>query len=202
MAGYFSPRWGKKETDHLKTILYQYPVTGIVIEMQKWQKKLNLPIRSAAAIRRKVYLLGRDSQLQEDRLSKVQLAKILGVSTARVTTWIKAGLPYTQRYRNREVLVMVEDFEAWAKKNLIYLHSIEPFRLSYFLSDKLVAIIPQKSPFRHPIRCVDNQQVFDTIADAAKAIGVDKTTLTRAVKSNKPCKGYQWQLITKDATKL
>ncbi len=195
MAGYFSPRWGKKETDYLKTILYQYSASEMAIAMQKWQKKLNMPVRSANAIRRKAYLLGRDRELQEDRLSKVQLAKMLDIPTARVTSWLGVGLPYTQRYRNREVSILIEDFKTWAFSNRDYLHSIEPFRLSYFLPDKLVADIPKKSPFRRPVRCVDNGNTFNTIADAARAIGVHKVTLTRAVQSDKPCKGYRWELI-------
>ncbi len=196
MAGYFSPRWGKKETDHLETILYQYSLSEIVINMQMWQKKLNLPLRSTQAIRQKCYKLGRTSGLQEDNLSKAQLATMLDIPAHRVTSWInRYGLFCTQRYRNREVSIAIKDFKYWAANNLEYLHSIESFRLHYFLSDKLVQTIPRATPFYRPVKCINNGQTFDTIAAAARAIGVHKVTLARAVENNWQCKGYRWELI-------
>jgi hypothetical protein len=195
MSGHFSPRWLPEEVRYLDSILYQYPVPELVIKLQVWQKNRKTHVRSADAIRRKCYLLGRDRELQEDRLSKSQLAKMLNVSRERVTLWIVHGLPYTQRYRNREVSIAIKDFESWARENLNYLHSIESFRLQYLLPGELVSAIPQKSPFRRAVRCVDNGQTFDTIAAAAKAIGTHKVTLTRAIAANRPCKGYRWSVI-------
>lgn len=193
MSGYFSPRWQQNESDYLESILYQYSVPQLTIAMQTWQRNHKTHIRTYDAIRRKCYLLGRQADLQEDRFSKVQLAKMLDVPVWKVTYWIDRGLVYTQKYRNREVSIKVADLRKWACQNPRYLHSIDPFLLSYFLPNGVE--ISQRSPFRRPVLCVDNGQRFDTIAAAASAIGVHKVTLMRAVKANRLCKGYRCQLL-------
>jgi hypothetical protein len=195
MSGYFSPRWQKNELQYLDRILHSYSFPQLVAKMQTWQQQHQRSIRSIDAIRQKAYKLGRKSEYQEDYLSKAQLARMLDVPIHRVTLWIERGLPKTQKYKNREVSIALADFKQWAKSNVDYLYGIDRDRLSYFLPDKTIDRVPQKSPFCRRVRCLDNDRVFDTIAEAARSIGVNKVTLGRAIASSQCCGGYRWAEI-------
>ncbi len=195
MSGYFSPRWQKSELRYLDRILHSNSFLQIVEKMQIWQQNHQSPIRSTDAIRQKAYKLGRKSEFQEDYLSKAQLARILAVPIHRVQLWIVRGLPKSQKYKNREVSIAIDDFHLWARSHPDYLYGIDRDRLNYFLPDKTIAAIPTKSPFRRRVRCLDNDRVFDTIAQAARAIGVNKATLTRAITAKQRCGGYRWEEI-------
>lgn len=195
MSGYFSPRWHIDELKYLDRILHSYSFPQLVEKMQTWQQNHQRPIRSIDAIRQKAYKLGRKSEYQEDNFSKVQLAKMLDVPIHRVQLWIDRGLPKIQKHKNREVSIEIYAFQQWARCHLEYLHSIDRDRLSYFLPDRTIDNIPQKSPFRRRVKCLDNHQIFPNIAEAARSIGVNKVTLARAIDSGQRCGGYRWQKI-------
>jgi hypothetical protein len=195
MSGYFSPRWQQDELQHLDRHLHSCSFPQLVEKMQAWQQQHKQPIRSTDAIRQKAYKLGRKSEYQEDNLSIVQLAQMLDIARHRVKLWRDRGLPVSQKHKNREVSIAILDFQIWAKSNLDYLYGIDRDRLSYFLSDKEIDNIPQKSPFRRRVKCLDNHQVFPNIAEAARSIGVHKVTLGRAIDSGQYCGGYCWQKI-------
>jgi hypothetical protein len=195
MAGYFSPRWQKDELQYLDRILHSYSFPQLVEKMQIWQKNHQLPVRSIDAIRQKAYKLGRKPEFQEDYLSKAQLARILDVPIHRVQLWIHRGLPKTQKHRNREVSISIADFKQWARSSADYLYGIERDRLSYLLSDKTIDLIPLESPFCRRVKCLDNGRTFATVAEAARAIGVNKVTLARAIEAGRCCGGYGWAEI-------
>lgn len=195
MRGYRSPRWQPDEIEYLDTILHEHTNDGLVKRLQAWQKKHGRPIRSDASIRQKAYVLGKDKAYQEDNLSFAQLAKILGIDRSRIKTWrSRLGLPVSQQHKNREVSISVADFKKWATEHTSYLHGIDRERLSYFLPDRVLDLIPTKSPFHCPVRCVETGQTFETATDAVKAIGgVYVTTLRRAIESGSKCGGYHWE---------
>jgi hypothetical protein len=195
LAGYFSPRWQKSELQYLQQILHSYSFAQVVEKMQAWQRNHRLPLRSIDAIRQKAYKLGRKSEFQENYLSKAQLARMLDVPIHRITLWIDLGLRKTQKHKNREVSIAVADFEQWARSNFNYLHGIDRARLTYFLSSSTIDRVPQKSPFHRSVRCLDNDRVFETIAQAARTIGVNKATLSRAIAFNQRCGGYRWEIV-------
>lgn len=195
MSGYFSPRWRSDELKYLDRHLHSCSFSQLVEKMQVWQRHHHQPVRSIDAIRQKAYKRGRKSEYQEDNLSIAQLAQMLDVSRHRVKLWVGHGLPKIQKHKNREVSIAISDFQQWARSQPHYLHGIDRARLGYLLGDAAIDNIPLKSPFRRRVKCLDNHQVFPNIATAARAIGVHKVTLGRAIESGRSCGGYRWEAI-------
>lgn len=67
-----------------------------------------------------------------------------------------------------------------------------------FCDEELKKQADLKRPIQHkkPVRCIETKIIYNSAADAARAIGVDKSLITKICKNGKgTAKGYHWEFV-------
>ena len=59
--------------------------------------------------------------------------------------------------------------------------------------ERVVANVTQAC--KHPVRCIETEEVFDTIKAAAEKYGVDSANITRSAKTHYRCGGFHWEYV-------
>lgn len=180
------PQWQKDEIDFLENLINELPRIEIVKQLQAYQRKNKLFVRSYSGINDRLRKLGHQNDLQLDRLNKSQLAKLLGVKVERVQYWFKKGLIFTPGATRSSTVVKLSDFAAWAKLNVRRLHSIDRDLLVYATQDEdLADRAAALRPYRCPVINITTGKRYVGIEDAAKSNFISGGALSLALKEGR-----------------
>jgi hypothetical protein len=189
------PQWTKNEIDFVENLIGEFPRIEIVKQLQAYQRKQKLFVRSFSGISNKLLQLGDKNTLQLDRLNKSQLAKLLGIKIERVQYWFKKGLNFTPGATpSSNTVVELKDFAIWAKANVRFLHSIDRDLLAYATGDEdLADRAAALRPYRCPVINITTGQRYAGVEKAAQSHYISPSALSIALKQGRKCGGFEWK---------
>jgi hypothetical protein len=189
------PQWKQDEIDFVENLIGEFPRIEIVKQLQAYQRKQKLFVRSFDGISHKLRQLGDKSNLQLDRLNKNQLAKLLNISLPRFQYWCRKGLKATPgKTPSSNTTIKLSDFKIWAEANVKKLHSIDRDLLAYAtgdddLADRAAAL----RPYYCPVVNITTGKTYKGIEKAAQACHISPSALSLALKEGRQCCGYEWR---------
>jgi hypothetical protein len=189
------PQWKQDEIDFLENLINEFPRIEIVKQLQAYQRKKKLFIRSYSGISDKLRKLGHRNNLQLDRLNKSQLAKLLDIKIERVQYWFKKGLKFTPGATpSSSTVIKLSDFSTWAKANVRFLHSIDRDLLAYATGDEdLADRAAALRPYRCPVVNLTTGKTYKGIEKAAQDCHISPSALSLALKEGRQCCSYEWR---------
>lgn len=188
-------QWEQCEIELLTNILHKTSIADIVRQLQKYQERNNLYIRSYQVVTKKIQQLGRKNNLQEDYLNKSQLAKLLKIKLPRVQFWCQKGLKFTPgKTPSSCTTIKLADFAVWAKSNLKLLHGIDRDLLAYATKDQdLADRAAALRPYYCPVVNITTGKTYPGITAAANAHFISGAALSTALKQGRSCCGFEWR---------
>jgi hypothetical protein len=188
-------RYQQCEIDLIKELLYTMQRTEIVKELQAYQEKHGLFIRSYKSITTKIRQLGFHPNLREDNFNKHQLAKILNINPCRVTYWCEKGLKFTSiENAKRNSIIRKEDFTEWARTHTHLLKGFDRDALLRVIDDvELADEISEMRPYSCRVFNITLNKSYRNLEEAARAVYTCSSGLSTALKRGGKCAGYEWK---------
>ena len=192
-----APVWSPAEENHLASLVGDVPPPLLHQRYNLWASCNGYPKRSKSAVIIRAQRYGSMRPIG-DWLDSGTAAQMLGVGPATVDKWLRLGflkpsenIPTVTRYFKREQLVELTQsrphlFGGLDKDNLFDL--LEDWDAVYAILSRY----PRRPNEGRPVVNIQTAQRYPNRAAAARAIGVNKSALLRALQKGTHCQGHQW----------
>ena len=192
-------RWREEEKEVLRSLAGYKPTPSIVAAVQSLERRMNWEIRTKEAIEKQMVKMRLSAWCIYDNFTKNELARSLGVTDRRISTWISNGLPY-KKWSSRSGQISCQDLKKWAKDNPAFLAGIEYDRLLFVLNDKTLSAQCSEQPMLKTgkpkkVKNITTGQVFSSMKEASKACYFSRSEISRAIAHQKPLNGCMWELV-------
>ena len=194
--------WATSEIQLLKELAETMPLGILVRTFNVQNTGQGFEERSTHSIKNKLNDLGYLFEPKYKYLSTHDLAKALDVHKNVIKYWIACGLRGT---KNRAVVgspqyFTPESLRKFARDHMAYFGGFKRINLFFaFEDEELVNEILTKYPKPYepmcqpkPVRCVETGQVFPSQTQAARAIHVTTTAVSRAIRKGHRAGGYHF----------
>jgi hypothetical protein len=191
--------WHWEEKELLDTLSGTLPFHEIVDKIQKLDKRLGIPERSAIAIGVKMKRMGLSKRPTLSHMTTGDIARTLSVPRDRVELWTeKYGLKAERLIKDWR-LISLEDFTEWAHQHPELLGGLSQDALEWLTGDRDFAVeraaeSPDWRGRPMPVRRLDDNRTFPSIKAAARACYLHPASIRRALKKNgATCDGAKWE---------
>ena len=206
----------------LLELIGDLPLVFVAQEHRRWAKRNGRPLRTFSAVVTRAKVLGLSGRSTGSWITTGTIASYLGISSSRVVEWIhrtggdRNGLrgrlrarkfPHKPRHElprssQRRAFWWVNRMElrAFALQNpRLFAHLSRATLIELFDQERAAdAVLNGAAEDRGPwqaVRCVETGIEYPSLAHAARAAFVARTTLRRAARCGTRAAGLHWELI-------
>lgn len=157
---------------------------------KKWKK------RSKAAVARQLREMGYSVRAVYDNVSAFELANNVGLHRSAVLSWIRRGLP--AKRVGQLWAIALDDAADWLFDNPRTAQSCSVEGLEWLMGADRAQEVRAKHWTYERSRTVinlDTSEVYDSDADATRAIGASRGSVRRAISEGHRCGGYWWAYL-------
>jgi hypothetical protein len=194
-------RWSEGELEILRKYTGAESLADMVARIQDYQRSHGIRVRSYVCIHQKARAYVGPTNM--GYYTKEKIRNTLGVSYARVQSWIKEGdkLPTTEIYANCWK-IHLHDFRAWARRNPLRIAGIPADRLNELMGDskfcKAVAALPRAACGAKPVRNLTTGKVYPSAAEACVKTFRSYGSVYHAASLGKTILGERWEWISRE----
>lgn len=172
--------WTEKEIDFLFKHCGSLPINLLI---EKFNRTFNTD-RTRQSITCKIFALGLTYAVEEDCLSKLQWARILGFNNGFVMTkWERKGLKVI-KINSHNHAITIKDMAKFAHEKPHLFTNVDREILLYYFDEELVAKISKaKSRIYSPKKVkTSDGRIFSSLRQAAKQLGTTPDTIANEIK--------------------
>lgn len=192
------PLWTPEENQFLEDRCGSEAFPKLVKQLQAYQKRRGLTVRTKEAIASQIKRLGLSRRCLFDNLNGSEFAAALGVSPARLRHWVlHCNFPF-DRLTLQTAQISLKKFRDWAAHHPHLLSDLDRDNLLWLLQDDAALvdrILATPRPGKGqpcPVRRLDTGETYPTIAAAARSIYVAAPALRQAIEENRECVGVRF----------
>lgn len=213
--------WSPQDVEVLLELIGDLPLPFVTQQHRRWAKGHGRPLRTFSAVTTKCKLLGISSRSTGLWITAGTVARYLGISSSRVVEWIhREGGHYkgihghlrarrfphkprkgTKRVKRRAFFwIHRAELRAFALLNPRLFGRLDRATLVELLDQERAADAvlrtaqSDRGPWQ-PVRCVETGITYPSLAHAARAVFVARTTLRGAARHGTRAAGLHWELI-------
>lgn len=187
--------WSQPERNHLESLIGEVPLAIAAKRYNIWAAANDYPPRTITAVSSFCNRNNLSTEVIGEMLKARDVARILGICPSRVRYWIRHQWIPAKRsgsfYVARAQLVRL----ARSKPHVFY--GVPRERLYHLLEDeKLAEQIAHNwtaPPKLRPVRCVELQQMWPSVAAAAADRFCHRRSITRAIEKGRTCLEHHWE---------
>lgn len=194
--------WTEPEIELLRSLAGDMPWPMVVKTYRQHASRRGWTERSPSALRRYAEDYGIHRRCVGEWLTTVHVAKAMNTSTFSVYRWIK-DKQLDSKTINRQHWISRAALRKLARRKPELFGGLSESDLVQLLDQEGIArrVAEQKLParsVRHPVVCLETGQRFASIGAAARAAGVCKETMRKAVIDGWRTKGRRYRLLRPD----
>lgn len=183
-------KWSEAEIEYLIENNSSYPVRVLTQKINRWHRMNATGIkRTLESVRGKLQKMGRSQVPIDNNMTAAEWARQFGFHRHRVVNWTRLyGLRSTSVARNK-LSISVEDMTLFAKKRPYLFSSANKEYLLYYFGESLTETIlshkdkcPDTLSKKRPILRVDTGEIYKSILEASKRLGIGKTAVRSEAK--------------------
>ena len=156
------------------------------------------PSRSQNAIKIKLNRLNLSRKCTENNITRYALARVLGVTSDKIRTWTRSGLPYRKMARN-QTAIRVCDVREFLLNDPRRAYGVSEEGLAWLIGEKDAAIICEaehsRRGYRRPVINLDTGQVYPGIKAAARETYITHNSIAQAIRRGGRSAGYRWAYV-------
>ena len=165
---------------------------SITANRRGWQK------RTKEAISLKLHRMGLSRKTVYDSLTVKDLAAMLNISAERVKAWMRRGL--TAKRVGHHWAIQGDALASFFKGNPDEAIAVNHEALGWVIGHDAVALIQasqcSKQGVSRPVQCIESNQVYDTVKQAARRTGIDRRRISHAAVHGTMAGGFHWTYRT------
>lgn len=190
--------WQPAEVERLTALAGELPVPLLVQRWNAWARRVGLPPRTEASLRRKAMALGLSLVARGEWVMIGAAARQMGRSIGCMQEWTRHGW-----LRHRRGVVWRPSLVALARERPHLFAGCDPDGLRQLLQDTelaegILTAYPRcrAMPCRpRAVECVTTGQVFPSMRAAGRALHLDGSAVALAVREGRPAAGLRFRLV-------
>lgn len=187
--------WSQTEHNQLECLIGEMPLVNAAKRYNIWAAANGYPERTVNAISSYCNRNNISTKAIGKMLKTRDVARILGICPSRVRYWIKCK--WVPVKRSGSLYVARAQLVRLARSKPCIFYGISRERLYQLLENEELAEQISRNwtapPKLRPVRCIELQQTWPSVAAAAADRFCHRRSITRAIEKGRPCLELHWE---------
>lgn len=194
-AGKTWTAWSQAERNQLECLIGEMPLALAAKRYNIWATANGYPARTVTAVSSFCNRNNLSTEVVGKMLKARDVARILGICPSRVRYWIRHQ--WIPAKRSGSFYVARAQLVRLARSKPYVFYGVSRERLYHLLEDESLAKQISRNwtapPRLRPVRCVELQQTWPSVAAAAADRFCHRRSITRAIENGRTCLELHWE---------